>query len=61
MFRPLHERFISVPHAVFAPGRYIADNIILAYQIIHTMKKKKGNECFLGIKFEIAKAFDSLE
>lgn len=40
--RPFLDKFISTSQAAFVPSRWIAENTILAHEIGHCMKKKKG-------------------
>ncbi|XP_059437358.1 uncharacterized protein LOC132170396 [Corylus avellana] len=42
-------------------GRSIHDNTILAHELFHTMKQKKGNGGLMALKLDMAKAFDSME
>ncbi|XP_038999492.1 uncharacterized protein LOC120125058 [Hibiscus syriacus] len=45
----------------FIPGRIITDNIILAQEVIHSMKKKKCKKWYLAIKIDLEKAYDILD
>lgn len=58
---PFLDKFISTSQAAFVPGRWIAENTILAHEIGHCMKKKKGKGGFIGVKVDMAKAYDSVE
>ena len=44
----------------FVPGRQSADNILVAQEIIHSMRKKKGDTGFMAIKVDLEKAYDRL-
>lgn len=59
--RPLLDKIISEAQAAFVPGRWIAKNSILAHEVGHYMKKKSGKGGFIGIKVDMAKAYDSIE
>lgn len=39
--------FISPFHAAFIPRRWIAENPMLAYEIMHAIKKKSGRKCLM--------------
>ena len=59
--KPLLHKIISPNQSAFLQGRSIHDNSILAHEIFHSMKKKKGNGGLMAIKLDMEKAFDRME
>ncbi|XP_026396377.1 uncharacterized protein LOC113291010 [Papaver somniferum] len=47
--------------AAYVSGRLISDNTVLAQEIIHSMKKKSGDNRWMAPKLDMSKAFDRLE
>lgn len=44
------------------PRRKISDNIPVAYEVIHFLRRKnKGNQGFMSLKLDISKAYDHIE
>ena len=56
----LMPNLISEVQSSFVPGRQITDNIIVAQEIIHSMRKMKGRRGFMAIKVDFEKAYDRL-
>jgi hypothetical protein len=53
---------ISPQQSAFLPGRLITDNTLLAFETFHHLKHNKNKEKgFVGIKLDMAKAYDRLE
>ncbi|XP_059440565.1 uncharacterized protein LOC132173020 [Corylus avellana] len=60
-FKPLLSKIISPYQSAFLKGRSIHDNTILAHEVFHSMKQKKGNGGLMVLKLDMEKAFDSME
>lgn len=57
--RPFLDRMISPVQGAFVPGRLASDNVVVAQEILHTIRKrKKGGG--LALKVDIAKAYDTV-
>jgi hypothetical protein len=60
-FKPLLHKIIFPTQSAFLKGRSIQDNSIIAHEVFHSMKQKKGNGGQMVLKLDMEKAFDSME
>jgi len=59
--KPLLAKFISPLQTAFVPNRLIHDNSILAYEMLHTLKSKRGRGGLIAVNIDMEKAFDKME
>ena len=62
MLKQVLPHIISPTQSVFVLGRLITDNVLMAYEALHTMHaRKKGKKGSLALKLDISKAYDWVE
>jgi hypothetical protein len=54
-------KIISPLQSAFVPSRNIQDNTILAHELLHSFKTKKGKGGFMFLNLDMEKAFDKME
>lgn len=54
------EDLVSPNQCSFVPKRHSSDNIIIAQEVIHSMRSKKGKTRWMAIKIDLEKAYDRL-
>ncbi|XP_055960701.1 uncharacterized protein LOC126667366 [Mercurialis annua] len=59
-FKKFMPSIVRPTQASFVAGRNITDNIIIAQEVIHSMRNKKGKESWFAIKVDLEKAYDCL-
>jgi hypothetical protein len=58
--KPMIPNMASKHQSSFISGRHITDTIVVAQEIIHSMRSMKGKKGFMAIKVDLEKAYDCL-
>lgn len=57
----LKKKLVAPTQCTFVPGRHSSDNIIIAQEVVHTIRKKMGKKRYMAIKIDLEKAYDKLK
>lgn len=55
------DKIISPNQTAFIPKRQIVDNIVIAHEMLHSMKKSKSKKGYFALKLDLSKEFDKVE
>uniref|UniRef100_A0A803PEK6 Reverse transcriptase domain-containing protein n=1 Tax=Cannabis sativa TaxID=3483 RepID=A0A803PEK6_CANSA len=60
--KPFMDKAVSANQSAFIPGRLISDNILVSFEVLHYLKRKRqGKEGYMALKLDMSKAYDRIE
>lgn len=60
-FQEVLDLCVDEVQSAFVPGQLNSDNIVAAYEILHSMKKKTKKVGSFGLKLDMSKAYNRVE
>lgn len=58
--KPVMPLLVAENQTSFVGGRYITDNVLIAQEVMHSMRIRKGKIGWMAIKIDLEKAYDRL-
>uniref|UniRef100_A0A803PV44 Reverse transcriptase domain-containing protein n=1 Tax=Cannabis sativa TaxID=3483 RepID=A0A803PV44_CANSA len=60
--KPFIDTIISANQRAFIPGHLISDNILVSFEILHYLRRKrKGKDGYMTLKLDMSKAYDRVD
>jgi len=56
------DAIVSDPQAAFIPGRLVNDNVMIAHEMMHSLKvRKRVSQSYMAVKTDVSKDYDRVE
>lgn len=55
------DKIVTPTQSAFMPGRQASENIVIAQEVLHCMRNKKGCRGYMAIKVDLEKAYDMVD
>lgn len=58
---PLMHKLVAETQSSFIPGRLASDNMVVAQELIHTLRHATSRRGMMAVKVDVEKAYDQIE